>query len=124
MKTDKFEKYKNKDEYPPRGKVKFPKPSISHFDSYSEHGVAMDEWQANIEAYEPERKTLVGQYRIENKRLFDLFIHDLLDEMDALYLSAEKQEAISNYIATTGDGDFNEMKNVAENMTDLVSTIT
>lgn len=118
-----FEKYENKTEYPLRGKAKYPKPKISHYDSYSEHGVAMDAWENALNSYEPLRKELVTEHRAETQRLKNMFMLDLLTELDVVHLSKAKQDGIADYIRLAGDGDFNEMTNIAQDLSPLIDTL-
>jgi len=118
------EKYNNELPFPKLRRQKFPEPKRGNFKSYAEHGIAMDEWERDVIGYDHERPHLIEAYRRENNRLNDLFMYDLLDDMGWLPLSDSKQQEISAYIWETGDGNKNEMYDVAYNMCEMVNELT
>lgn len=117
------EKYSNKLPHPQLRKQKYPEPKRKDFDSYAEHGIAMDEWDRNVCHYDAVRPKLIKEFNKESSRLSDLFMYDLLDEMGWLGLSDRKQLAISAHLWENGDGNRRNVQEVAYDIAEMVDTL-
>lgn len=119
-----YEKYDNVLLYPKLKNQIFPEPRRKDFNSYTEHGIAMDDWEQSRNAYEIKRKILIREYQEEQGRMIDLFFDDLLSELDWDVLSKEKQDVLRSYVWEHGHSNgYPECYNVAYGISDLVGAL-
>ena len=115
--------YENKLPHPQLRRQKFPEPKRVDYENYTQLGVAMDEWERNITIYDKQRPQLIDGYNKETQRLNELFMYDLLDEMDWLRLQDSKQMAISAYLWEQGDGSKRSIQDIAYDVSDMIDEL-
>jgi len=119
-----YEKYDNLLPYPKLKNQAFPEPKRKDFVSYTEHGIAMDDWERNRCTYDVERKKLIKEYQDEQSRMIALFFDDLMSELDWDVLPKEKIDKLKSHIWEEGHhAGFPECYNVAYDMVELVDVL-
>jgi len=119
-----YEKYDNLLPYPKLKKQQHPEPKRKDFVNYTEHGIAMDQWERDCRVYDIDRKKLIKQYQDEQSRMITLFFDDLMDELNWDVLPKEKIDKLKSHIWEEGHSSgFPECYNVAYNMAELVDVL-
>ena len=79
-------KYNNKLMLPKLRNQQHPQPQRKNYDNYESHGIAMDQWERDLSLYDKMRPALLKDYNEESVRLNELFMYDLMDEFNWLFL--------------------------------------
>jgi len=124
MTVKSYEKYDNKAQYPKLVKQEHPEPKRKDFNSYAEHGIAMDQWENDVIVYTVKRKDLIKEYQNESQKMIDVFFADLMDELDWNIYTIKQQNALKRYVWEHGHSSgFPECYNVAYSIDELVSEL-
>ena len=124
MTVKSYEHYDVLLEYPKLVKQAHPEPKRKDFKNYTDHGVAMDQWERDIISYNVKRKNLIENYQNEQQKMITLFFADLMDEMDWNVYTIKQQNTLKNYVWENGhSAGFPECYNVAYSIDELVSEL-
>jgi len=124
MTVKSYEKYDNKSPYPKLVKQEYPEPKRKDFNSYTDHGIAMDQWENDVIVYTSKRKDLIKEYQNESQKMIDVFFADLMDEMGWSSYTIKQQNSIKRYVWENGhSAGFPECYNVAYSIDELVSEL-
>jgi len=124
MTVKSYEHYDVLLEYPKLVKQQYPEPKRKDFKNYTDHGVAMDQWERDVIGYNVKRKNLIENYQNEQQKMLTLFFADLCDELSWNLFTDKQKNALTAYVWEEGHSNgLSECYNVAYSIDELVSEL-